>query len=456
MEQRKAMIVGLVLFMCGAVIFYFKGIVWAAGYILSLFILEAITYLTLVRLRKRSPLFIMPKDKAPELSKKGLQKFFKQGYDSKLGWIRKPNTNKEEKSSFGTTAYLINQKGARSNLEHETLPLKISCYGDSFTFCRQVNDNQTWEWFLSELTQSNVANFGVGNYGIDQALLRLKREYEKNPTKIVVMGVVPSTIVRILSVWKHYHEYGNTFGFKPFFRIEKGKLKYYANRIDNEDKFLTYKKEIPFFKKHDYFYKNKFSKELFEFPFFVSMLSNPIRNIPLITSFLLFKNNGNKNGNKNESKEEKEVVYGKGKKQSDKKRDGKDVMIQKLQKIKDRFLHPVKVSLFSKDKPVELLKALTQEFFSYAQEKSFTPILLWIPQKDDIEYIKRRGVYYEDYIKEFSKEFTVVDMTKTLVNSNNVENLFTEDSSDGGHLSEEGNKVVANELFKAISALKTP
>ena len=37
----------------------------------------------------------------------------------------------------------------------------ISCYGDSFTFCRQVNDDETWEHYLSKKLKTNVKNFAV-------------------------------------------------------------------------------------------------------------------------------------------------------------------------------------------------------------------------------------------------------------------------------------------------------
>ncbi len=77
----------------------------------------------------------------------------------------------------------------------------------------------------------------MGNYGLDQSLLRLKREVPKNPTKFVIMGVVPETICRILSMWKHYYEYGNTFAFKPKFTIENDQLIQISNPINESSKF---------------------------------------------------------------------------------------------------------------------------------------------------------------------------------------------------------------------------
>ena len=85
-----------------------------------------------------------------------------------------------------------------------------------------------------------MINFGVGNYGIDQALLRMKREYPKNKTDSVILAIVPETISRIVSIWKHYYEYGNTFGFKPRFILKNNQLQLIQNPIDNELKFFKY------------------------------------------------------------------------------------------------------------------------------------------------------------------------------------------------------------------------
>ena len=155
-----------------------------------LIILEIGSYFLIKKLREDFQWLITPQDEAPELSKEGLKKFIKPGYDSELGWDRKPNTETAEIGKFGKTMYHIGKTGARKNPRHENLKKNISCYGDSFAFARQVNDDETWEWYLSELTKSNVPNFGVGNYGFDQSFLRLKREYPKNKTKVVIIGVV--------------------------------------------------------------------------------------------------------------------------------------------------------------------------------------------------------------------------------------------------------------------------
>ena len=154
-------------------------------------------------------------DEKPVLSEDGLAKFIPEGYDSELGWVRKPNTSKNEVGKFGTVTWSINEKGVRNNPKFDSYESKIACFGDSFTFCRQVNDNETWEHYLSKLENDNVLNFGVGNHGVDQSLLRIKREIPKIKIQVIILGIVPDTISRIMSSWKHYYEYGNTFAFKP-------------------------------------------------------------------------------------------------------------------------------------------------------------------------------------------------------------------------------------------------
>ena len=65
----------------------------------------------------------------------------------------------------------------------------------------------------------------MGNYGVDQSILRLEREFTNNQTDIVILAVVPDTICRIVSSWKHYYEYGNTFAFKPRFILKNDEIK---------------------------------------------------------------------------------------------------------------------------------------------------------------------------------------------------------------------------------------
>ena len=98
-------------------------------------------------------------------------------------------------------------------------------FGDSFAFCRYVNDNQTWQFHLSKKNKKNVLNFGVGNFGLDQAFLKYLKMNKKLGSQKVIFCVVPETIARIFSYWKHYREFKNIFAFKPLIKFNKKNLR---------------------------------------------------------------------------------------------------------------------------------------------------------------------------------------------------------------------------------------
>ena len=99
----------------------------------------------------------------------------------------------------------------------------ISVFGDSFAFCRYVNDNETWQYNLSKKHKTNILNFGVGNYGLDQAFLKYLKVSKKIKTSKVVFCVVPETIARVFSYWKHFREFNNIFAIKPLINLKKDK-----------------------------------------------------------------------------------------------------------------------------------------------------------------------------------------------------------------------------------------
>lgn len=78
-------------------------------------------------------------------------------------------------------------------------------YRDSYTFGHEVNNNETWEYYLSELTGTYVLNFGVGAYGSDQACLKLKRNIENGfKTPVVILTVWSWSINRLLTPIDHF------------------------------------------------------------------------------------------------------------------------------------------------------------------------------------------------------------------------------------------------------------
>jgi hypothetical protein len=173
---------------------------------------ELLLWIGFSRLRFGFQWLIMTKDELPELDRKALEKFEKKSMDPELGWVHRPYSSGQEKSYDGKKSqFNLNEYGARCNPGYDDKHPTISVFGDSYAFGRQVNDDETWSHLVSKQIDLNILNFGVGNYGLDQAILRMKRELAKHPCQITIIMVVPETICRIQSTWKHYSEYGNTF-----------------------------------------------------------------------------------------------------------------------------------------------------------------------------------------------------------------------------------------------------
>ena len=372
-------------------------------------------------------------DELPETETQKLKRFVEHGYDSELGWIRKPNTKGHElgltvgeelNSGVSTTTYHINAIGARKNPGHEHLNARVSSYGDSFVFGRQVNDNQTFQWYLSKFTQSNVLNFGVGNYGFDQAFIRLKREYHNNPTDIVIIGVVPETIVRILSVWKHYYEYGYLLGFKPRFVLDDNNLKLISNPIDQIEKFSKIEQHIDRIKKNDFFYKYKFQKDLLDSPYLLSIFKNPLRNIPLIFFLCLRK---------------QKLL---------KKVGGVSIQNYPWKLILGRNFKIVR-NLYNHRESVTLFLTLIDEYINFAVENNFKPILLFMPYRYDISYIRENEEYYSEFINQVEMKMLTIDLTKYLLGIDNIDKLYSSDFY-GGHFTPKGNQFVAEIIEKNL------
>ena len=394
-------------------------------------IIEISVFSIISSVNKKFQWLILERDERPKITNAVLKKFLPHGYDKELGWVRKPNTEHKERGKDGEVKWTINDRGARTNPGFESTESTISCYGDSFSFCRQVNNENTWEHYLSELLKTNVQNFGVGNYGLDQAVLRLKREFESNPTKKVMIGVVPDTISRILSMWKHYSEYGNTLGFKPRFRLNNDELKILPNPIDSEEKFLEYEKHLKYIQSNDYFYEKKFKKEKISFPYSLSILRNWKRNFEIIKWVRKI------------SEMEKEGI------------DTKSVSWKPMSIVMKKNLE-WRVELFKHENNLRLIKKILEKYVKFSKEKKFMPIFFFLPQKDDILFIEKNYNFYDNMIKKIMEidGLVFLDITKELLHKENLDELYSDENEYGGHYSREGNKKIAELIFYQLEKQK--
>ena len=333
---------------------------------------------------------ITEKDEYPVFDKLGLEKFLLDGYDSELCWCRKPFTSGFEQGKYGSTIYRINEKRARFNPSYENLPTKISIYGDSFALSRQVNDDETIAHYLSELTQTNILNFGVGNYGIDQALLRMRREYANNRTNIVIQAFVPEQILRVVSYWKHYSEYGNHFGFKPRFKLQDNQLILIPNIMNSKERFNQLIDLLPEIKKYDYWYERRFKKDF-----------------------------------------NKEYNF--------------DQMMESNLKWR--------IKSYQDEECFKTLFGLIGLFKEYSQEQGFKPIVVVLPYKNDVLYIKENNSnksYYSKFIEWSNKILLTLDLMPNLIELHELDYYYSDNTRYGGHYSKHGNEFVANLIHKKL------
>jgi len=111
----------------------------------------------------------------------------------------------------------------REQREPRTDPAKFgricaSAFGDSFTYGEEVENDQTWPHAVADALKCEVRNFGVGAYGLDQALLRYELLMPETP--IVLVGIIIEMLRReVAASWVFYagRDIPAKYGFPPYF-----------------------------------------------------------------------------------------------------------------------------------------------------------------------------------------------------------------------------------------------
>ena len=177
----------------------------------------------------------------PQISEKKFTHFV--SWDAELGWAPLANARKPDGLVSGRRSayFTTDERGSRLPWpDYTNTKLTISAYGDSYCMCREVEDNETWPWYLAQRNNCYVSNYGVGNYGLDQAILRLERNYDNDPTDVVILAVTTYACQRMTSIFKHYVENGNILGVKPrFYLDDKGELQVFKNPLKNREDLLN-------------------------------------------------------------------------------------------------------------------------------------------------------------------------------------------------------------------------
>lgn len=394
--------------------------------ILSLLLLELSLILLVRKFRKEFQWLITEIDELPELPQHALDKFINSSFDKELGWVKKPNTSGIEKGKYGDICFFIDSEGSRKT-SFPDFDKTIAVFGDSYAFCRQVMDTETWEEGVSKTLNTGVLNYGVGNYGVDQALIRYMSETLRDSVKISILCFVPETICRIQSYWKHYLEFGNTFAFKPKFKLsESGELELVRCAIQTSSDFNNLKSILPQIQLNDNFYLRKFRKLQFRKPYILSLLRAPRRQFRLIGALMLNKFMSLINI-KNEKY--KNLAFA-------------CIMKYNIQESRE---------MYSDDNAKLLLKKILLNFTSVAKSKGHKPLFLVIPQLLDFYEDKYLNMPYSVFYKELASEYDVIDMAEKF-RTHELSDIYINDQY-GGHLSTKGNELVAESVVEWVKML---
>ncbi len=143
------------------------------------------------------------------------------GWHPVLGWDNPPGVQYDWKNTVDQPYRVsYDARGARA----DDLPPKaelIATYGDSFTWCDEVSDHETWQVDLEERLGGEVRNYGVGAYGTGQAVLKVKEHLGRGEVApITVLGILEENVNRVVNSYRPFYNQhtGVKLGFKPWFR----------------------------------------------------------------------------------------------------------------------------------------------------------------------------------------------------------------------------------------------
>lgn len=387
-------------------------------YLIFLFlILEFFLILIVKILKKDFQWLINSDDELPKFSYKKLGKFYKNSYDSLLGWDRKKNSfgfELGEKKTF----FKISKNGYRGIAKYKKTAVTV--FGDSFAFCRYVNDKETWQSHLEKKLKKNVHNYGVGNYGLDQSYLKFLKYKKKIKSKIIIFNVVPETIARINSYWKHYREFGNIMGFKPIYNFENDRLFFVPNLLKKNLTEEEIYKNIFKIKKIDQFYKTKFLKKKLSFPYSFKIFSN-FNYFSNILINLIFKKITNK-----------------------KKFYEKAVSVVLKQNIKDSH------EMYNNPKYTKKLKSMIFFINENLKKNNFQMVLVISPQL--LDFTEGNYTNVSKFYSEIGKKVPCLNLHKEFKNIKFQRYYFKD--IYGGHLNEKGNKFISKILFDFLKRYK--
>lgn len=430
-----------------AVIGFGNGV--TSGYVLRLLVSVVLTGLILLLLEESTKYFLTrlgsrapspSLEEFPDIDESSLSKF--TSFDPELGWERQPNEVRKKDTGHerpdnpdaDTVVYSTDEYGSRvCDTSRDVGEFTVTTYGDSFCFCRGVADSETFQYFLSDELGVHVGNYAVGNYGLDQALLRLKRRFNSDPSEYVILALSDKvTMNRIVSSWKHYFEFGNTFAVKPRYELQEDELQFIPSPITTKSDLLTLEQHREFLRTHDYHYENWFVPHQIDRPYVKYWIQNH-RNIPFATFSVLEYITRNQST--------LAPVH------------NRVMPLKRRWSKKDKCMNRVEYRRQLRDEFLDLFCELLSEFAVYVRENGAVPIYFPIRDADVYQYeqFEPIGELVKSKIRKECPELNTVDVRDEVANqSGSIDELYVRSNPIGGHPSPTHNQYNADFLARFI------
>jgi hypothetical protein len=314
------------------------------------------------------------------------QRFFESGgFDPDLGWDRRP-------------------------VVHNYTPEKrylAQSYGDSFVE-GAVPQEHTWQAHFENLTGGAILNFGVGGYGLDQAVLKFERYGRDYRTPIALLGLYYQSFRRALS----YHSY------------------YYFHKADN---FKFAFKPI-FIKRDDHF--ELMRPPCTDAPCLMRLLTNPDHEVwrRLEEHDYWYQHHQNKPASGFPST----IKYA-------------QVMRQVLHERRE--LRGRENYFFVNDAALDLSKYLVQRFVRHSRDLGMLPVCVMLYAAHELQLIQS-GIRLDDELLKFlrAKNIDYVDTAEYILDQHRDNDGFKALILPDTHLNSRGNRMVAEALARGLGA----
>jgi hypothetical protein len=146
--------------------------------------------------------------------------------DELLGWTLGPG-RRSKNGLYASSVEGIRSADPGVSFANDRPKRRIAVVGDSFSFGLEVPFEDSWAHRLQQALgpETQVLNFGVDGYGVDQAYLRYMRDARPWKPDLVIFGFINHDLYRSMAVYAFvsFPEWGLPFG-KPRFIVENGKL----------------------------------------------------------------------------------------------------------------------------------------------------------------------------------------------------------------------------------------